>query len=300
MLVVIIDIREHDLIALFTADDEVMHATLIARPWSWKTASLDVGDVHFVETDAYADDEEGSGGTVDCDPHRGLFLVLERKTVQDWVASLGDGRYHEQKARLLAAYGLARVAYVLETQTSGTLPTYAATQAKPMNAHTRVTDVSVMSSLVSTQVRDGIRVVHTRDMSDTAAFICLCADRACRRDTSPSAFFFSRDRLSTRDGHDAYAATRALASKKRANVDVRHCYLQQLAQVPGVSITMALALAERYATMCILLTDLMVLPDRRTQVKTLMTVPHIGKISAERLIDYMGARAIAHQGAVSV
>src|ERR1051325_1842011 len=46
--------------------------------------NLDIGDIHII------------------DEHEILIAVFERKTINDLMNSLSDGRYHEQKARLLS------------------------------------------------------------------------------------------------------------------------------------------------------------------------------------------------------
>lgn len=260
-LVVLVDVRERDLIRELSAVDTS------ASSWSWRATALEVGDVHFT-----ADGQ--------------VLLVLERKTVQDWASSIGDGRYREQKTRLLSAFGLARVAYVLETTTAGAQPSFeAALQgAGRVTPFSNITDASLVSSLVSTQVRDGIRVIHTTDVHDTAAFVRVCADRASRKGTSPCEYFFSPTSRPAPD-RDAYTATCSVASRKRENVDVRHCYLQQLAQVPGVSVSMAASVAQCYGSMSELIQRLSAMPDKG--VKALTLLPHIGKVTAQRIVHYI-------------
>lgn len=267
-LLVLVDVRERDLIRELTAAEVAPTAS-----WSWRAAALDVGDVQFT-----------SDGEV--------LLALERKTVRDWASSIGDGRYREQKKRLMSAFGLARVAYVLETASSGSaersVPSFDAA-LRPgglVTPFSNITDASLVSSLMSTQVRDGLRVIHTTDVRDTAAFIRVCAERASRKEACPREFFFDPTSRPTQD-RDAYTATCSLASKKRQNVDVRHCYLQQLAQVPGVSITMAASIAQRYGSMGELIQQLASLPDRG--VKTLTSLPLIGKVTAQRIVQFIVA-----------
>ena len=58
----------------------------------------------------------------------GWEWVFERKTLDDLAASIKDGRYREQKSRLLAHYPPHRITYILEgapsvSYTHLTLPT---------------------------------------------------------------------------------------------------------------------------------------------------------------------------------
>ena len=112
---------------------------------------LEVGDVHVL----------AEGGA---DP----VLVLERKTREDLLGSLRDGRFHAQRERMVATYGRGRVAYVVEGMTRW--------------------DAAESGAEIALVLRDSVPVFWSRDVDDTAALV----DRLCRcdlreRDAPPSA-----------------------------------------------------------------------------------------------------------------
>ena len=105
-------------------------------------------------------------------------LIIERKSYTDLIASIKDGRYKEQKLRLVAACSQniwpTRFIYLIE---SGTLPD---DQTSPL----------FYGSWVSMALRDNIPVIRVLSMSEGARFITRLADRlvkdACDLIPSPS------------------------------------------------------------------------------------------------------------------
>jgi ERCC4-type nuclease len=85
---VIIDEREHALIALFTPD-QIQHQV------------LPIGDIIITQDDGDADSP---------------VLIFERKTIADLLSSIQDGRYKEQSQRLALSSGLPahRIVYIIE------------------------------------------------------------------------------------------------------------------------------------------------------------------------------------------
>lgn len=86
---IVVDCREHDFIE--TCREKISqypHITL-------ETRQLDLGDVEFHHEDK-------------------ILLVWERKTLNDMLQSIKDGRYAEQSHRLLNVYSPKQVVYLIE------------------------------------------------------------------------------------------------------------------------------------------------------------------------------------------
>jgi ERCC4-type nuclease len=114
---------------------------------------LDVGDVEI-----RADPSDASSETI----------WLERKTWGDWVSSITDGRYRDQKKRALHATDTntcARFVYALE-----------GAGVERWNGSTRkMRNVMPIAALVKTLLRDGVPVLRTNCIEDTAelaAYLC--------------------------------------------------------------------------------------------------------------------------------
>ena len=177
---------------------------------------LDVGDVLVTS----GEDQEPDGRRTIC---------LERKRWDDLAASVCDGRWREQKARMLPTPGL-RYAYVVEG---------AAVEGWG-GAHRGghgVRHKALWAALVKTQLRDGMPVFHTRSPEDTAA---LCAylheqlhaglgtttEAAAPPVVIAGTASCTRKRSNLEDGADALRAMLAILpgmSAARAHVVVAEC-----------------------------------------------------------------------------
>jgi len=104
-----------------------------------------------------------------------LAVLLERKSVDDLAASHRDGRYKEQRARLLAQRGTgASIGYLLE----GSLATASSFTRE------RFSDADLRNAVLRLQFRYTIPVFPTSSVSDSAAFVravvvALLRDPAC-------------------------------------------------------------------------------------------------------------------------
>jgi len=84
-----------------------------------------------------------------------LEFIIERKAADDLAASIFDGRYEEQKSRLLASK-LKNVFYLVE--------------GKP-SAGCRVHESRLQSALVKTMISSGFKTIETVDVRSTVKFI---------------------------------------------------------------------------------------------------------------------------------
>lgn len=223
MVQIIIDIREHELIQL-----------LPTQP----TAQLPVGDIWIgsPETNEYA-------------------VVAERKTVADLESSLKDGRYREQRTRLLAfcAEKKARPLYIIE----GGL----------QHSFQKKTLWKVLNRL---GMRYGVSIMPTISTKDTAELVVaiseqLTEDKEC----------FKAETLSYTD---------VMSFQKKANKDDPETFtLSVLQQCSGVSCDKAKALLVTFKS----LKALMDAPEKEiTEVKT-PNGRKIGPVLGKRLYDHL-------------
>jgi ERCC4-type nuclease len=196
---IVIDSRERALIATLEG-----HGVPVC------VQSLDVGDVVFRDAT--------SGEYVFC---------VERKRVDDCVASVRDGRYEDQKARMLAAFGCDRMLYVLEGHTSDLPDTTSRRTCAGM--------------LYNTLIRDGIAVVQSSGIDETELHVQQLWHRM------PMILNFTRRHGAP--ASDSDSATRpscvSLSSfRKSYGVTRDDVFAAQLAMVPGISIATARHLAD--------------------------------------------------------
>ena len=189
----------------------------------------------------------------------GVSVIVERKTYADWGKSLTDGRYAEQKARMLSAlhHGgasedddggeqaatVAAVLYVVE----GPIQGWAGTVGGHMGAVSMMTNAQLEAAIVMTSVRDGVPVLRASDAAHTAELVGYLYTKL----SEGGALQAPPPHLQAGDG-PGYAAL--VKTRKRDNMTTATTWEVMLAQVPGMSATKAAAVAKAYPTLSALAT----------------------------------------------
>lgn len=209
---------------------------------------LDIGDVVIEDHDNH------------------VLLVFERKTVADLAASIKDGRYKEQKHRLLSNYQAHRITYIIE---GGSVI--------PKDGHGL--RKSVYSGVfMNSMYRDGVHFVFTKGIAETAQWICDVATKLREKPES-----FKRNE----EGEDEYLLSRKAKCRKIDNIDPQACYKLQLCQVPGVSYKLAEGIIERYPTLYELMNHLGSFDSKSLAIKSVSAIPLIGVKKATTIIEYL-------------
>ncbi len=197
----VIDNREHKIIELMNGKEYV------------KVETLDIGDILF----------RLDGETI---------LIIERKTVNDLKASICDGRGREQKARLLNC-GICRdrIMYLIEGNTDKSLS----------DKVSGIPVSTLISSMINTQLRDGIKVYKTASLRETVNYITqlyikLVKDR--------EEYFKSDTRNPITDTQ--YCST--LKKKKKENMTPRVWFIAQLCLIPQITEVLAVEIVNKYPT----------------------------------------------------
>jgi len=196
-----------------------------------------------------------------------IRFIFERKATDDLLASIKDGRYHNQKARLFQRFQPSQVYYIVEGPLTYTF--------QPV----KTTDKILQSSVINMMLRDKIGVFHTSSIDQTFHLLCGVYQRF-RED--PLKYLGNAEVVAAGVGGDASAAITPheehTVVQTSANATPTQVWKAMLCQIPGVSEKSALAIVERYPTLVALqlsLKDLSVV-DR---VKELQTI----KISDRKL-----------------
>ncbi len=185
------DNREHGLIPLLGG------ATVKALP---------VGDI-WIGTGAEDTPEKGG-------------IVAERKTAADLEASILDGRYQEQRLRLLTFCNQtgARPLYIIE----GTLD----------RLQGRFTEDALRKFLTRLQLRYGVAVIQTESLEDTARLCTILRDQITKE----------RDVFVLQDGAQK-AYTDTVSVSKRGNKEDPAVFASVVLQAcPGISSSVAAAI----------------------------------------------------------
>ena len=197
----LVDTREHHLIPLLK-DSEVVQ--------------LPVGDLWI---GVGADKKPVKGG-----------LVVERKTMTDFEASILDGRYREQRVRLLAF-----------CQEQGASPLYILEGAFTASSG-RLAASSLMKVATRLQYKHGIPILQTGSIAETAILVQTLAEVQAE---DPLSFTRATEPLRAIDGIH-------VSKKVNAN-DPKQFLIACLSQCTGVSTKMAETIQSTYSSWAALL-----------------------------------------------
>lgn len=187
-------------------------------------------------------------------------MIIERKTVNDLAASVKDGRYMEQKMRLLSKRREdpnIKLAYILEGNYS----------FAPNFTCANMNNKTLSGVLINSIVRDNISIFVTKDINETNSLLLNLFERFSR-DTSK--YFHDQDKDSTSNAkgkpstdpnvhnpiepqdisanpnlqYTSCVIANKLHSVKKDNMDKRMCLEIQLSCIPGVSSKKASTIAQ--------------------------------------------------------
>ena len=158
-----------------------------------------------------------------------IEYLIERKTLKDILQSIKDGRYREQKCRMLDHVSKDRILYIVED-----IETIHMFDDKNKNM--------INGFILNTILRDNMHVLCTLNINHTIDIIRRIYIKLSD----------SKNRvLDISDSHsDNYVST--LKIKKKENMNPERCFLIQLCQIPGISHTLASAIVSKYPSFILL------------------------------------------------
>ena len=208
-------------------------------------------------------------------------LVFERKSFADLAASLKDGRYKEQKVRLLAHTEPRKITYLIEGMPN-------VTGLKPDQTYHGLSSNTITSMLIHTMFRDGIHVVFTKDEVESAKWIALVAKKLAAH---PEKFGGNSGggeaSGSMTEGGASYVMSVKAKSCKKENIDMKTCYILQLCQIPSISQKIAFHIAARFASMGALIGALKACDDDKARLSMLRDIPLVGGKKALTIVKYI-------------
>jgi crossover junction endonuclease MUS81 len=204
-MLLLIDFREKKILELlkYNKENECVTTTVGTNTeLKYKVVNLEIGDFVFKKEDTNE-----------------TILIVERKSVKDLCASIMDGRFRQQKERLLDSVGnCEKVLYIIEG-----------------NKRTAVgiNRCIVDSSIVNLIFRHKYKVLSTIDESDTLDNIALLYKKMEINDLEKGAKSIT-------------APIKLLSKKDKIKTNMMAI---QLSAIPGVSFATALKISELYPNM---------------------------------------------------
>lgn len=199
--------------------------------------------------------------------YKTLNYIFERKTLQDLQASIVDGRYKEQKARLLSNTSQKYITYIIEGDNILSSNMYSKNKSMIQGAY------------LHTMFRDNIRIIYTKNIEETATLILLLSTKIIDK---PDKFL-----------HEEYTADKCytdfvkLKKKKIDNIDFKSCFIMQLSQIPMISNVIAKNIHLTYTSMGTLVKSLDKFETSEQKIKELCKIDGVGKEKALSIVKYI-------------
>lgn len=161
-----------------------------------KFLNLDIGDILFKYNDQ-------------------IILIIERKTLPDLASSIKDGRFREQKYRLLSKFQKNKILYIIE----GSFNRKSSDKIEGLNMNV------IYGSLINLFLRDNINYHKTKNIKETCRFLNHLIQKFFNQGIS---FIQQQKNLD-----QLYNSNINIIKKK--NLTPARCYKAQLVQIPGIS-----------------------------------------------------------------
>lgn len=208
-----IDNREHELIHKMNHYIKcVPHFNNI----TFTIETLDVGDIVYLDVQEGTEEKE--------------MLIIERKSVNDLLASIKDGRYNEQSYRL---NGLSlhnhNIMYLIE----GDIVTHF--------------NLSVYSAMVSLNYHKGFSVIRTFNVDETAIFVCNTLLKL-EKTNKPSFYSENEKEKETIQENNTSNYCSVIKKTKKENINPDNIGEIMISQIPGISSVTAISIMKHFKT----------------------------------------------------
>jgi len=228
---ILIDTRESKLIELFE-ENNIEH----------DKKQLEIGDIQIMK-----DDE--------------IILCIERKTIDDLVSSIKDGRYKEQKTRMLSKINYDNILYIIE----GKIDKY------------KHNEKQIFGSITNMNFRDKIKVISTNNIKQTYELILSLKKK------------FIEGKFNSKENKD-YNET--IKINKKENITLELFNIKVLSTIPGVSVKMSEIIINKVNSIKELIQTYNNLDNEKDKIEYLKDIQYsdkrkIGLVISNRIYKYL-------------
>jgi len=264
---IIIDKRERD---LYQKCNEYLESYENKQNITLIEENLDIGDI-LIQTD----DEK-------------TLLIIERKSFQDLLASIKDGRYEEQSHRLIHTSQTHphSIVYLLE----GMFSQLSNQKDKKI----------IYSSITSLNCFKGFSIMRTSTIQETREWLILLTEKINRELEKGKVFYYSQQNnridLDTKTESELQIEQKEntinycnfVKKVKRENITPENIGEIVLSQIPGISSITAIAIMKKFSSFLNLLEELKIKPDCLNDITTETNgkIRKISKSSIENIKKY--------------
>ena len=226
-----IDSREHKLIELLK-EVKIKNFEIV-------TKQLKLGDIVIKRKTLDNSETNNSDSNNDCSD---TILIFERKTTQDLLASINDGRYKEQNARLCSNYDKTKICYLIENSINSQLSKYRKNGKQ-----------IVIGALVNKMCRDNIKILRTDYLEQSLEFLLNICKKVVEKpeffktETSKNTNILAENTNTSSKLDSNYTETIKIA--KKDNINKNTFGLISLTIIPGISSNIAKLIIEQYGSL---------------------------------------------------
>ena len=199
-----------DYIIKFDNREKELIKILNEKGYSTELENLDLGDIQFVDLNT-----------------KEIIIIIERKTYSDLSASIKDGRYKEQKERLIHSIkNNVRKIILIEGNDINNF---------------KLPILTFNGVVINTMIRDNIHVYFTKDSNETIKFI---EDIILHL---PKYYSILKKEIIENEFQDFKNFNCKIT--KKDNITPEVCFRNMLSQIPGVSNNIANIYVDKYKSM---------------------------------------------------
>lgn len=208
-------------------------------------------------------------------------IIIERKSVNDLLSSIKDGRYEEQSYRLNGLnHHNHNIVYLIEGDVN---------RVNRFKADTQVEKLTLYSAMFSLNYYKGFSVFRSFSLDETANIICNMAYKM-GKDPTKKPYFQNQSEIinNESDNLDNESEENQLTEKdyvgvvkkiKKDNITPDNIGEIMLCQIPGISSVTALAIMEKYKTITNLIKELEINNDCLKDLSYTNTKGQIRKVN---------------------
>jgi ERCC4-type nuclease len=223
-----IDYREHELLLEINL---LINSNIHFKEIQIKPENLHLGDIIISNNS----DEE--------------LLIIERKSINDLISSIKDGRYEEQSYRLSGvSHHKHNIIYLIEGDIN-----------KLHNFQENNKDkLIVYSAIFSLNYYKGFSVLRTLSIEETALFICNSINKMIKESIKgvKTPYYTSENKILNENNITEKSYINVVKKIKKDNITPNNIDEIMLSQIPGVSATISVIILKHYNSLHNLLNKL--------------------------------------------
>lgn len=191
------------------------------------------------------------------------LIIIERKTIDDLLQSINDGRYREQKSRLLEKHKKdgTSIYYLLEG-----------------NIYNSSKSDLIYSCIINTMIRDNFKIIYSKNIEETYNYIIKITKKCVEFKG-----ILTKNEIINNNYIDV------IKSEKKKNMTKENCYMAMLKQIPGVSSNIAINISKEYDSFNKLIKAYEVVENNKELLLKDIVIGKrkLGNVLSKRIYDYL-------------